>query len=237
MNHRHLPQAREVPRSASNRACRKPGRDARQLGSRVVPGFGRGCSCRSARHLGLRGPVRAPATSSNSSPTRSRVDGPEGPSRRLHRPPRLVPRCTSPAPAGSASTRPPACSPPRDTSRSPAPPTPQTAAPIAGGVRVRQERSDDPGRRPRRGVQRSTWPWTRIDEAPRVTKPYAEDQWNADRPTSAERVDARPARVGRAADDGRRADVREHRATANRGGVEHGRARRPKKRLQGPCSS
>ena len=45
------------------------------------------------------------------------------------------PRSTCPAPAGSASTRPRACSPARATSRSPARPSPASAAPITGARR------------------------------------------------------------------------------------------------------
>ena len=92
------------------------------------------------------------------------------------------PRSTSPAPAGSGWTRPPACSPARVTSRSSATPHPSTAAPITGSTE-----------------HRARSPWTsptscrRIHEDPRVTLPYTAEQWAADRTRSARLVDERLA--------------------------------------------
>ena len=60
---------------------------------------------------------------------------------------------------------------------------------------------------------------TRIHEDPRVTKPYTDEQWQAILALG-DRVDARARRRRRAADDGRRADVRLDRRHGRRG-VEH----------------
>ena len=93
------------------------------------------------------------------------------------------PRCTSPAPAGSASTRRPACSPARATSRSRARRDPRRAAPVTGAdrrrcevdVRVRQRRHPrprGPARHPalhRRAVgARSTRSARAVDDALRA---------------------------------------------------------------------
>ena len=68
----------------------------------------------------------------------------------------------------------------------------------------------------------------RIHESPRVTKPYTDEQWRA---IDALRPRRRPGalRRRRAADDGRRADVRVDRRHGRRR-VEHRRARPPEAR-------
>ena len=78
------------------------------------------------------------------------------------------PRSTSPARAGSGSTRPRDCSPARATSRSRHARTRRAPAPITGA------------RRPVRG-RRSTSPTRsrRVHEDPRVTLPYSDAQWSA----------------------------------------------------------
>ena len=96
------------------------------------------------------------------------------------------PRSICPARAGSASIRPPACSPAKATSRSPARPSRRAPRRSPGAVdRVRGRRSS------------TRCPSTRVHESPRVTKPYTEEQWQA--------IDA----LGHAVDDDlKRGDVR-----------------------------
>ena len=129
---------------------------------------------------------------------RSRSTGPPAPTRTS---PTCTPgpRCTCPAPAGSASIRPPACSPARATSRSPAHPHPSGAAPItgtrSGGSRVR-------ARDARRAHRTKT---------PRVTQPVHRRANGRAIDALGHEVDRRARRGGRAADDGGRTDVRLHR--------------------------
>ena len=145
------------------------------------------------RHLGLAARFVSGYLSS-SSPTcsRSRV-------RRDRR--RTSPICTPGARsicrarAGSASIRPPVCSPARGISPSPARPSPRR--PRRSPVRVGSAKSEFD-----HAMQS-----TRICEAPRVTKPYAEKQWQRHR-RAGRRVDTRSRRAGRASDHGRRADLR-----------------------------
>ena len=125
----------------------------------------RGCWSQILRNLGL---ARA-LCFRLSDPARARRETARRP--RRARPPTSPtctpgPKSTCPAPDGSDSIPPPACSPAKDTSRSPARPTPASAAPISGLLEscktdVQHEMS----------VQR-------IHESPRVTKPYTEEQWN-----------------------------------------------------------
>ena len=71
-----------------------------------------------------------------------------------------------------------------------------------------------------RSSSRTTWRVQRVFEAPRVTKPYTEEQWARDRSRSATRSTRELRARRRAADDGRRADLRVDRRSRRRR-VEH----------------
>ena len=135
------------------------------------------------------------------------LDGPAGPAA-------ISPTCTPgpksicPEPAGSGSIRRRDCWRAKATLPLAATPDPLSAAPISGLVEPCRDR-----------IRLSTCRSTRIVEDPRVTKPYTEDamagkskRWAAGR--------RRIGRRRRAADHGRRADVRLHRRHGRRR-VEH----------------
>ena len=136
---------------------------------------------------------------------------PVGPDRRLHRPPRLG----RGLPARRGLDRP----------RSDLRPA-RRRRPHPARLRRRSPRA--PRRSPApstsaRSTSRTTMAVRRIYESPRVTKPYTEEQWRAiDALGHARRRGARQRR--RAADDGRRADVRLDRRHGRRR-VEHRGAR------------
>ena len=97
------------------------------------------------------------------------ADGADGPERRTSPTSTPGPRSTSPAPAGSASTRRRGCSPARATSRSRARRIPSTAAPITGTTEPCEV----------------TFEFSnvvhRVHEDPRVTLPYTDDAVGAHR--------------------------------------------------------
>ena len=78
------------------------------------------------------------------------------------------PKCSCPAPAGSGSTRPRACSPAKGTFRWPA--RPSRSAPRRSPAPPRSAPTDF----------EFDMSVTRIHEDPRVTKPYTDEQWDAD---------------------------------------------------------
>ena len=92
--HRRLPRrrstsgsaARSPTRPAWSPACRPPTRRSRRRSARAATAPG--CSCRSCAASGSR-PGSSPATSCSSRADEAPLDGPSGPDRRLHRPPRL----------------------------------------------------------------------------------------------------------------------------------------------------
>ena len=131
-------------------------------------------------------------------------------------------RSICPAPAGSGSTRPPACSPAKATSRSPA--RPSRRAPRRSPARSSSARSssasrhDGDARRARRRASPSPTPTS--------SGPH---RWR-----SAQRVDRDLADAGRAPHHGRRADLRRRSTIRDGAGVEHRRrSARPSARYAG----
>ena len=129
---------------------------------------------------------------------------PDGPSR-LHRPARLGRGRTSPAPAGSASTRPPACSPARATSRSRARRAPRRAAPIAGAIERRREAR----------LRRTPTSVPRLARGPARHRALHREQLGARSTRSARAVDDALRERRRPPHDGRRADVRRRSTTSD----------------------
>ena len=125
-----------------------------------------GCWCRLLRHLGLAARFVSGYLIQLTPDVKS-LDGPIGADGGLHRPARLGRGLPARAPAGSGSTRPPACSPAKGTSRSRRRRTTPSAAPITGAVDECEAEFDH------------EMTVRRIYEAPRVTKPYTEEQWQA----------------------------------------------------------
>ncbi len=176
-----------------------------------------GCWCRCCGNLGLAARFVS-GYLIQLQPDMKPLDGPPGPQP-------ISPTCTPgprsicPARAGSGSTPPPACWPAKGHLPLAATPNPDSAAPISGGV--------EPVRESSFFVEMSV---TRVADAPRVTKPYTEEQWAAVEQLG-HKVDARLGCARRAADDGRRADLRLDRRHGRRR-VEHDR-RRPDKAATG----
>ena len=165
------------------------------------------------RHLGLAGALRLRL----SDPAEARREGARRPGR--HRP-RTSPTCTPgprsicPAPAGSASTRPPACCAARAICRWP-----------------RRRITAPPRRSPAWSSRaKSTFAFemkvTRVAEQPRVTKPFSDEAWAA-LDALGEKVDADLARARRAPDHGRRADLRLDRRLSRRRNGTPPRSARP----------
>ena len=121
------------------------------------------------------------------------------------------PKSICPAPAGSGSTRPPACCAAKAICRS-----------------RRRRTTARPRRSPARSSRpRSTFAFdmsvTRIAEKPRVTLPFSDEAWSGARCARREGR-RRSGRAGRAPHHGRRADLRVDRRLRV-GGMEHRRAR------------
>ena len=145
--------------------------------------------------------------------------GADGDGQGFHRPARLGGGLSFPAPAGSASTRPRACSAAKAICRSARRRIIRSAAPITGMVEPAQVdlRLRDEGRR---GCARR-----RASRCPSPTRPGASST------RSATRVDRDLVDAGRAPDHGRRADLRFDRRL-RRAGMEHRRRSAPTKRAR-----
>ncbi len=141
------------------------------------------------------------------------LDGPIRARRRISPTCMLGAKCTCRAPAGSDSIRPPACLPAKGTSRWPARPEPSAAAPISGAVDECETSFEH-----RMSVQAHLGGAARHQALQRRRVVGHSKHWAA-------RWTRILRRHGRAADDGRRADVRLHRRSGRRG-MEHRRAGR-----------
>ena len=178
------------------------------------------------RHLGFAARFVVGLLDPAQAPTQKPLDGPAGVERRTSPTCTPGPRCTCPAPAGSASTRPAACSPARGTSR----------------WRARAE----PGHR--RADHRLVRLGSRATRTTRSTRQF-EFEMSVTRASRTPRVDqavhrgavggasSRSAHAGRRAlnaqrrapDDGRRADVRVDRRPGRRRVEHRPRSGRPRR--------